>query len=333
MHLEYTRYALALARARIIYIGAGIQLTAIDAEVAQTSYIRVGCNLERQGAQGLILIRVAYYGLLSPGIRTFNLGGIHRAGQIGTNGIQHGLHTLVLETRTTNHREDMQTHGTLADSGANLFLGNRVGVGEILLHQHVVKLGASLEHLISPLNRLVHQVSSNRLFDILCAHGLVVPDDGFHLNQIHHTLESLFCTNRYLYRTGCRTQNLLNLAYYREEVRTAAVHLIHVAHAGYHIFIRLTPYGLALGLHAAYCAEGSHSTVQNAQRTLYLYREIHVTRSVNQIDFVLLALVGPIGSGSCRGNRDTTLLLLLHPVHRRSAIVHLAYLMGQTRVE
>ena len=56
-------------------------------------------------------------------------------------------------------------------------------------------------------------------------------------------------------------------------------------------------------------------------------------RSVNQVDLVFVTGIVPIRSGSGRGDRDTTLLLLLHPVHGGSTVVHLTDLVGQARVE
>ena len=92
------------------------------------------------------------------------------------------------------------------------------------------------------------------------------------------------------------------------------------------------PNGLALGLYASYSTQCHYSTVQYAQTAFDLHREIHVPRSVNQIDFVFLAGIVPI-RGSCRrGNGDTSFLLLLHPVHRGGSVVYLTYLMGQTRI-
>ena len=49
---------------------------------------------------------------------------------------------------------------------------------------------------------------------------------------------------------------------------------------------------------------------------------------IDDVDAVLV----PFTSGCRRGNRDTTLLLLLHPVHRRSTLMHLPHLVGAAGV-
>ena len=56
----------------------------------------------------------------------------------------------------------------------------------------------------------------------------------------------------------------------------------------------------------------------------HLQGEVHVTRGVNNVDTVAL----PLGGGGGRGDGDTTLLLLHHPVHGGSALVHLTNLVG-----
>ena len=46
VHLEQTAHTLFLARAYIIYIRTGLNLTRINTEENKTAYIRVGCNLK-----------------------------------------------------------------------------------------------------------------------------------------------------------------------------------------------------------------------------------------------------------------------------------------------
>src|SRR3989338_5251346 len=53
---------------------------------------------------------------------------------------------------------------------------------------------------------------------------------------------------------------------------------------------------------------------------------------VNDVDEVLTAEAGPGAGGSGRGDGDAALALLLHPVHRGRALVHLADLVGDAGV-
>ena len=58
-----------------------------------------------------------------------------------------------------------------------------------------------------------------------------------------------------------------------------------------------------------------------------------MSRGVDQVDLVLLTHIVPESRRCGRGDRDTTLLLLNHPVHGSGTLVGLTDLMGLTRVE
>ncbi len=98
------------------------------------------------------------------------------------------------------------------------------------------------------------------------------------------------------------------------------------------ILVSLTPHGLRLRLHAIGSRIGSNGTVKHAERTLNLCREVDVSRSVNQVNLIDIAVPSPVTCCGSRGNGDTSLLLLNHPVHRSCTIVHLTNLVGQSGV-
>ena len=123
------------------------------------------------------------------------------------------------------------------------------------------------------------------------------------------------------------------MAYYLIVVSTRAVHLVNVTDTRHIIFISLTPYSLRLGLNTTYGTECSNSTIQYTKRTFNLNREVYVSRSVNQVDFITVAQIVPECSRSSGSNRDTTLLLLRHPVHCSSTIMSLTDLVCQTCVK
>ena len=74
---------------------------------------------------------------------------------------------------------------------------------------------------------------------------------------------------------------------------------------------------------------GEELTVEHPQRALHLYGEVDVPRGVDDVDLVVLPVTGR------RGGRDgdAALLLLLHPVHGRRAVVHLTDLVVDAGVE
>ena len=98
------------------------------------------------------------------------------------------------------------------------------------------------------------------------------------------------------------------------------------------VLVSLTPYGLRLRLYAAYCAECRNSSVKYAQRSLDLHGKVHVARSVYQVDLVGLSVVMPEGCGGSGSNGYTPFLLLDHPVHGSSSVMHLTYLMSFSRI-
>src|SRR5690606_27366759 len=70
-----------------------------------------------------------------------------------------------------------------------------------------------------------------------------------------------------------------------------------------------------------------NESVKNSKGSLDLDREVHVARSVDDVDSMLglvQVAAAPEARGGRRSDRDTALLLLLHPVHRGRAIMDLA---------
>src|SRR6266511_3892386 len=71
------------------------------------------------------------------------------------------------------------------------------------------------------------------------------------------------------------------------------------------------------------------SPIEYAQRPLHLDGEVAVARGIDDLDGVAL----PLALGGGGGDGDAALLLLLHPVHDRGALVHLTDLVRDPGVE
>ena len=83
-------------------------------------------------------------------------------------------------------------------------------------------------------------------------------------------------------------------------------------------------------------AEHNDGTVQHSERSLNLNCEIYVSGRIDDVDSVFIELTvhtAPKTSGRSGRNGDTALLLLLHPIHGGSTIVHLTYLVRNTGVK
>ena len=121
---------------------------------------------------------------------------------------------------------------------------------------------------------------------------------------------------------------LAHLVHDAVEVRADAVHLVDERNLRDLVLLGLAPHLLGLGLNTADRAVEGDRTVENAERTLHLSREVHVSGSINQREAVL----PPRHAGRGGLNRDAALLFLNHEVHRRRAIVHFADLVVLARI-
>jgi hypothetical protein len=93
--------------------------------------------------------------------------------------------------------------------------------------------------------------------------------------------------------------------------------------------IRLSPNCLRLRLHTALCSQNRDTSVKDTQGTFNFYREVNVTRGVNDVD----AASVPVAGSSCGCDRDTSLLFLFHVVHGSSTVVSLTQFVVYTCVK
>src|SRR5438105_2139405 len=75
---------------------------------------------------------------------TDGVADVERARQIVGDRVEHGLHALVLERATAQHRVELAGDGGPTDAGHHL-LGRGRDTVEVLLHQLVVLLGQRLD--------------------------------------------------------------------------------------------------------------------------------------------------------------------------------------------
>ncbi len=225
--------------------------------------------------------------------------GVFGRGEVSADSVKQSLNALVLERRTADHRVDSHGKRAFADSGLDLIYCDCGRIVEIFLHQVLVKLSESLEHLVAVFLSLCDEVCRNLLDGVLSAHCLVVPEDGLHVDQVDNALECLFSADRDLDGKRIGAEHILDLADNLEEVGSGAVHFVYVTDTGHIVFVGLTPDSLALGLNATHCAESSHCSVEHTQRTFHLHGEVDVPRSVDKIDLILLVVIFP----ECRSSR------------------------------
>ena len=333
VHLEQTGYAFFLTRTRVIDIRTSLNLTGINAEESQTTYIRVCCNLKCQSRSLFVFARFTVFFSTSFGVCTDNVLCIQRRRQECTHVIEQCLYTFVLEWRTAKHRNDSHLHCCVTESSQNLFFCNGRRIIEIFLHQSIVKLSHFFEHLISPFISFVYQICRNFFYCIVSTHCFIMPIDSFHFDKVNKTFERFFSTDRNNNRTRISSKHILHLTNYFKEVCTRAVHLVYVGNTRYIVLVSLTPYSFWLRFYTTYCTVSSNSTIQDTQWAFYLSSKVNVSRSVNQVNFISITCILPTRSRCCRCNSNTTFLLLLHPVHSSSTIMYLTNFVSQSGIE
>ena len=181
---------------------------------------------------------------------------------------------------------------------------------------------------------LLLEVGGDLLHLVLGAHrhvalGVAGPHEGPHLDEVDDADELALGADRELEHQRLRAEALDDRVDREVEVGTELVHLVDEADARHVVLVGLAPDRLGLGLDALLAVEDGDGTVEHAQRTLDLDREVDVAGGVDDVDLVLVPEAGHGG----RRDRDAALLLLLHPVGRRGAVVGLADLVVDARVE
>src|SRR5690606_27297200 len=142
-------------------------------------------------------------------------------------------------------------------------------------------------------------------------------------NDVDDADQILALADRELDRMRVRAKSIPHHADDTFEVRAHAVHLVDERHARNAVLVALTPDSLGLRLHTTNRTEHRDRPIENAKRPLDLYGAVDVPRGIDDVDPIVLVEASPVTGGSGGGDRDTTLLLLLHPVHGRSALVDL----------
>ena len=169
-----------------------------------------------------------------------------------------------------------------------------------------------------------------------------MPYDSTVLNQIHHSFEVSFFTDRQYDRHCIGFEHVLHLLAYLKEVRTLTVHFVYKAHTRYFVVISKAPVGFRLRFYPINGREEKHQSVQYTERAVHFHGEIHVTWGIYNVEMIFLCISSrfsifswevPLTSGGSRLDSDSTLSFLLHPVHGRSSIMYFPYFVRFTCIE
>mmetsp|Transcript_17545 Transcript_17545/g.44174 ORF Transcript_17545/g.44174 Transcript_17545/m.44174 type:complete len:224 (-) Transcript_17545:1025-1696(-) len=148
-------------------------------------------------------------------------------------------------------------------------------------------------------------------------------------------------------RSRDRTGAILDHVNTVEEVCADLVHLVDEHDPRNLVAVSLTPDRFGLRLNTGVCVEHANCAVEHGQGAFNFDREVNVSGRIDDVEAELgfvsrvainagwvYAVLGaePERRGRSRRDRDATLLLLLHPVHRGSAIVDFTDLVRFTGV-
>ena len=193
----------------------------------------------------------------------------------------------------------------------------------------LVVIGERLDHLVAISGGLLFQVGRNVSDAIFRAETILVPDERLLIDQIDQPGEFLLGANRQMQQQRRGFQLVAHFLHDALELGADAIHLVDERDARHAVLVGLAPHGLGLRLDPADRAEDCDRAVEHAEAALDFNREIDVSRRVDNID----AVVAPETGGRRRRDRDSALLLLHHPVHRRGAFMHLADFVVDAGVE
>ena len=249
--------------------------------------------------------------------------------------IEQGLHAAVLECAAAQHRHNFTGNRALAQRGLDFGLGQRHTI-QVFLQQFFAGFRRGFDHAAVPfLGHLLQRRRDLDVFELDALRG-IVPHDRLHLDQVDHAMEIIFRPDRDLHRDRIAFQAFADLLMHAQEIGADAIHLVDEGQPRHLVFVGLPPHGFRLRLHAADRVVHHAGAVQHAHRALDLDREIDVARGVDDVDPMHRIIAGhpfPEAGGGGRRDRDAAFLFLLHPVHRRGAVVHLAQFVVDPRIE
>ena len=115
----------------------------------------VGHDLEGQGGEGLAVVGLALDGRVAGRVLALDGREVQRGGQVLDDGVEQGLHALVLEGRAAEHRDDLDRRGWLPQRRADVVVGD-LFVTDELLEDDVAVRGQGVEQLLAVLLGLGH---------------------------------------------------------------------------------------------------------------------------------------------------------------------------------
>ena len=264
VHQQHAADALLAVLGAVQHAGRRFEHARIDAREGERADERIGHDLEGKRGQRRVVARRQRDRLVGAHLDALDVGHVDRRRQVVDDGVEHGLHALVLERRAAQHRHEGVGDRALADA-----LDQRVVVGllagQVLLERDIVLLDGHLEHLVAPLGGLLLEVVRD-LDDLeLGAQRLFQPDDRLVGNQVDQALVVGLDADRDLGHQRLAAQAVADHVDGAPEVGAGAVHLVDEADARHAVLVGLAPHRLGLRLDAGHRVEHADRAVEHAQ--------------------------------------------------------------------
>ena len=271
-------------------------------------------------------------------VNTFDRRDVKRRRHVLDDRIKELLYAFVSVCCTAAYRNCLALAGCFTKNLLHLINGRLLTL-KILHHEVIIKLADLLnEFAVVKLCIICHIFRNVCYGDIIAL--LIIVDVSLHFEEVDDSLELVFLTDRELDADCILAKSVADLIYTSVEVCTKDIHLVDECHSRYIVGISLTPYILRLRLYTTLCTENADSAIKYTEGTLNLNSEVYVAWCIDDVDTVLkcaslrlcLFLECPVTSRSCGCDCDTSLLLLLHPVHGSCTFVSITDLIVNTSI-
>src|SRR5690606_28335839 len=180
--------------------------------------------------------------------------------------------------------DDGVTGAGQVPQGGHQRAGAEVVRGAELLQRARMQSGHRLHQVATPVVRLLAQ--GLRDGGGVVGLALVVPGEGTHPQQVHHTAEGVVLPDGELDHQGCRVQPGAEGGDRVVEPGAGPVHLVDERDPGHAVPVGLPPHRLALRFHPGDRVEHGDGTVEDAQGAFHLVGEVDVPGGVDEVDAV-----------------------------------------------
>jgi hypothetical protein len=153
--------------------------------------------------------------------------------------------------------------------------------------------------------------------------------NGLLCEQVNHPGKPVFSSYRNLNRHRRPSEFLTNRTNCHVKIGPDSIHLVYEGNPGHFISVSLPPNRFRLSLNPFRSIEDSHCAVEHSQGSFNLDSKVHVP---GRVDNVYLA-ISPVTRRRRGSNRNASLLLLYHPVHRGCAGINLTQTVNPTGIE